>query len=121
MKGSTLDRENLLMLLAAFAIMAFLAAYMVHTDLAVFHIQSALLGVIMIAVAVFAFGKLKNMRLIIIGVVVLSLTHISELVSAYAGIGEYANGVIEHSLFFIGILLIMQGLFVLSKGRPATK
>jgi len=121
MKPYAYDRESILMLLAAFAVVVFLASYMMHTDMIVFHIQSAILGAVMIVVALTVFRRMGRMKLIVAGIVVLSLTHISELVVTYMGLGEQANGVVEHSLFFIGILLIMQGLFVLNRETPAKK
>jgi len=121
MKAYLYGREKLMMIIVAFAVVAFLAAYTIRASVNLFDYQNALLGVIAIAVTVLVFGKMERMKLVLFGLVVLSFTHISHVLGVYAGIEEYVNNVIEHSIFFIGMLLIMQGIFVLSKEQLAKK
>ena len=106
------ETDNLLLFAAAIVTVLFMSGFLVETDMMIYHLLSAVLGMILIFAAFGIFRKWVEFRFVIIGIVLLSLTHMNALIGFIAGMSEYNIGVVDHILFFVGILFVMHGMLI---------
>jgi len=102
------------------AIIAVIAAFLSIGSIfglegAEFHILAGALGIVAIAVSLGAFGMVGELNMAVGGVVVVSLTHVFEVVAMLMGMSEYIIETGEHIFFYAGLILIMGGLWEFQK------